>query len=80
MTRSISERGIAMNLSDAFSSKTGLGILLGVVVAFFVTFGGWIGLMWLVLFTVVGGAVGAQLDGKLDLAALISTTSGRGRS
>lgn len=62
------------------SNKVALGVLLGIIVAFFVTFGGWIGLMWLVLFAAIGGVVGAQLDGKLDLATLISATSGRGRS
>ncbi|WP_342319000.1 hypothetical protein [Corynebacterium mayonis] len=66
-----------MNL---LSNKTAMGVLLGVVVAFFVTFGGWLGLMWLILFAALGGVVGAQLDGRLDLATMISTTSGRGRS
>ncbi|SDS51340.1 hypothetical protein [Corynebacterium timonense] len=65
---------------NVFSNKMALGIICGVVVAFFVTFGGWLGLMWLILFTAIGGLVGAQLDGKLDLASIISATSGRGRS
>ena len=50
------------------------------VVAFFVTFGGWLGLLWLLLFSVVGGVIGAQLDGRLDIAEILSTSSGKGRS
>ena len=38
------------------------------------------GLLWLLLFSVIGGVVGAQLDGRLDLARAVSTTSGKGRS
>ena len=64
---------------NIFANKTLTGILIGVVVAFFVTFGGDQGLLWLLLFTVVGGIVGAQLDGRLDLAQLMSSASGKGR-
>ena len=66
-----------MNL---FANKALTGIPIGVVVAFFVTFGGWPGLLWLLLFTIIGGVVGAQLDGRLDLSAALSNGTGRGRS
>ena len=33
-----------MNLS---SNKTLAGVIIGVVIAFFVMFGGWLGLLWL---------------------------------
>ncbi|MBA4505127.1 hypothetical protein ACUY28_10595 [Corynebacterium sanguinis] len=65
---------------NILGSKTALGILIGVIVAFFVTFGGWPGLLWLLLFVAVGGVIGAQLDGRIDVADLIATGSGRGRS
>lgn len=65
-----------MNL---FANKTLTGVIIGIVVAFFVTFGGWPGLLWLLLFTIIGGVVGAQLDGRLDLTAAIGNGS-RGRS
>lgn len=65
-----------MNL---FANKALTGVIIGIVVAFFVTFGGWPGLLWLLLFTIIGGVVGAQLDGRLDLAAAIGNGS-RGRS
>ncbi|MBA1836719.1 hypothetical protein GC584_09080 [Corynebacterium sp. zg912] len=66
-----------MNL---FSNKALAGIIIGAVVAFFVTFGGWPGLLWLLLFTIIGGVVGAQLDGRLDLSAALGSGTGRGRS
>ncbi|CAM4331922.1 hypothetical protein CHAD_01695 [Corynebacterium hadale] len=69
--------GIDMNLS---SNKTLAGVIIGVVIAFFVMFGGWLGLLWLLLFTIVGGVIGAQLDGRLDIAEILSTSSGKGRS
>lgn len=62
-----------------FANKTVVGVLIGIVVAFFVTFGGAPGLLWLALFTVIGGVIGAQLDGRLDLARVVSSTSGKGR-
>ncbi len=62
-----------------FANKALVGVVIGVIVAFFVTFGGWPGLLWLLLFTVVGGVVGAQLDGRVDLATVFSG-NGRGRS
>lgn len=65
-----------MNL---FANKALTGVIIGIVVAFFVTFGGWPGLLWLLLFTIIGGVVGAQLDGRLDLTAAIGNGS-RGRS
>lgn len=65
-----------MNL---FANKALTGVIIGIVIAFFVTFGGWPGLLWLLLFTIIGGVVGAQLDGRLDLTAAISNGS-RGRS
>ena len=55
-------------------------MIIGVVIAFFVMFGGWLGLLWLLLFTIVGGVIGAQLDGRLDIAEILSTSSGKGRS
>lgn len=64
---------------NIFGNKAILGIIAGIIVAFFVTFGGWAGLLWLVLFTALGGVIGAQLDGKIDIAELISAGSGRGR-
>ncbi|QPK84220.1 hypothetical protein G7Y29_01555 [Corynebacterium qintianiae] len=66
-----------MNL---LGTKTALGIIAGVIVAFFVTFGGWPGLLWLLLFVAIGGVIGAQLDGRVDIAEIISAGSGRGRS
>ena len=66
-----------MNL---FANKALTGILIGVVIAFFVTFGGWPGLLWLLLFTIIGGVVGAQLDGRVDLATMVGGGTGRGRS
>ena len=66
-----------MNL---FANKALTGVIIGIVVAFFVTFGGWPGLLWLLLFTIVGGVIGAQLDGRLDIAEILSTSSGKGRS
>ena len=65
-----------MNL---FANKALTGVIIGIVVALFVTFGGWPGLLWLLLFTIIGGVVGAQLDGRLDLTAAIGNGS-RGRS
>ncbi|WKD56843.1 hypothetical protein CAPI_01345 [Corynebacterium capitovis DSM 44611] len=65
---------------NVFSNKIALGIGAGALLAFFVTFGGWAGLVWLLLFSAVGGAIGAHLEGKLDIAEILSTTSGRGRS
>ena len=38
-----------MNL---LSNKALTGIIIGAVLAFFVTFGGWPGLLWLLLFTI----------------------------
>lgn len=66
-----------MNL---FANKALTGIFIGAIVAFFVTFGGWAGLLWLLLFTVIGGVVGAQLDGRVDLANLIGNGTGRSSS
>lgn len=66
-----------MNL---FSNKALAGIVIGAIIAFFVTFGGWPGLLWLLLFTITGGVVGAQLDGRLDLSAALGSGTGRGRS
>lgn len=66
-----------MNL---FANKALAGVIIGAVVAFFVTFGGWAGLLWLLLFTILGGVVGAQLDGRLDLASIIGNGSGRSNS
>ena len=60
-------------------NKAELGIIVGIIVAFFVTFGGWAGLLWLVIFAALGGVIGAQLDGRIDIATLISAGSGRGR-
>lgn len=68
--------GANMNL---FANKAVAGVIIGVVVAFFVTFGGATGLLWLLLFSAIGGVVGAQLDGRLDLARIVSPNSGRGR-
>ena len=68
--------GANMNL---FANKAVTGVIIGIVVAFFVTFGGATGLLWLLLFTAIGGVVGAQLDGRLDLARIVSPISGRGR-
>lgn len=64
---------------NIFSNKALVGVIIGVVVAFFVTFGGWPGLLWLLLFTIVGGVVGAQLDGRVDLASMVGGANGRGR-
>ncbi|STC69613.1 MULTISPECIES: DUF2273 domain-containing protein [Corynebacterium] len=63
-----------------FENKTLLGIVIGVVLAFSVIIGGWSGPLWVLLFGAIGGVVGAQLDGKLDVAEMISTLSGKGRS
>ncbi|SDM09453.1 hypothetical protein SAMN04488535_1893 [Corynebacterium mycetoides] len=65
---------------DIYRSKTALGVLAGIVVALFVTIGGWLGLVWLLLFGTIGGVIGAQLDGRIDIAEIVSTGSGRGRS
>ncbi len=64
---------------NIFANKALLGVIIGVVVAFFVTFGGWPGLLWLLLFTIIGGVVGAQLDGRVDLATMVGGGNGRGR-
>ncbi|AWB83362.1 hypothetical protein [Corynebacterium liangguodongii] len=61
-------------------NKALIGIAAGVIVAFFVTFGGWPGVAWLLLFSAIGGVVGAQLDGRIDIAEAIATCIGRGRS
>ncbi|SER68695.1 DUF2273 domain-containing protein [Corynebacterium cystitidis] len=66
-----------MNLLE---NKTILGVVIGVVMAFSVICGGWSGPLWVLLFASIGGVIGAQLDGKLDIAELISTISGKGRS
>lgn len=65
-----------MNL---FSNKTLLGAAIGIVLAFALILGGWIGFFFMLLFGAIGGLIGAQLDGRIDLADLVSTTSGRGR-
>ena len=57
--------------TNLFANKAVAGVIIGVVVAFFVTFGGATGLLWLLLFTAIGGVVGAQL-GRLDLARIVS--------
>lgn len=64
---------------NILGNKAILGVIAGIVVAFFVTFGGWAGLFWLILFAALGGVIGAQLDGRLDIAEVISAGSGRGR-
>lgn len=65
---------------NIFSNKTVLGATIGVVLAFALIFGGWLGFFFTLLFGAIGGVVGAQLEGRIDLADLVSTTSGRGRS
>lgn len=62
-----------------FSNKTVLGAVVGVVLAFALIFGGWLGFFFTLLLGAIGGVVGAHLDGRIDLADLVSTTSGRGR-
>ena len=59
-----------MNL---FANKALTGILIGVVVAFFVTFGGWPGLLWLLLFLniIKRLALALTLDTVADLHILV---------
>ena len=64
---------------NIFSNKTVLGAIIGVVLAFALIFGGWLGFFATLLLGTIGGVSGAQLDGRIDVAALISATSGRGR-
>ncbi|WIM68077.1 hypothetical protein QP027_01380 [Corynebacterium breve] len=63
-----------------FENKTILGVVIGLVFAFAIIIGGWSGPIWVLLFGGIGGVVGAQLDGRIDLAEKISTLSGKGRS
>ena len=64
---------------NIFSNKTVLGALIGVVLTFALILGGWLGFFFTALFGAIGGVVGAQLEGRIDLAELVSTTSGRDR-
>lgn len=48
-------------------NHTRTGILLGLALAFAVILGGWTGLIYALAFSVVGGVVGAHLDGRIDL-------------
>ncbi|GAB3072892.1 hypothetical protein [Corynebacterium aquatimens] len=61
-------------------SKTTMGAAIGVVLAIMLIFGGWLGFFVTIVFGAIGGVVGAQLDHKIDLAELVSRTSGRGRA
>ncbi|WP_018297786.1 hypothetical protein [Corynebacterium lubricantis] len=67
-------------MKNLVENKMLAGIVIGVVIAFSIILGGWAGPLWVLLFGAIGGIVGAQLDGKLDLAEAISTLSGKGRS
>lgn len=64
---------------NIFSNKTALGAIIGVVLAFALIFGGWLGFFITLLLGGIGGLIGAQLDGRIDVAAILSATSGRGR-
>lgn len=59
-----------------------IGIALGLAFAFAVILGGLSGFLWALFFSAVGGLLGAQLDGRIDLRALkdnlSSVRGGRG--
>ena len=60
---------------------TTLGIIFGLVLAFFLTYGLWWALL-AILLAAVGGVVGAHYDGRIDLGALwgriVGSDKGRG--
>ena len=66
-----------MNL---FANKALTGIVIGIVVAFFVTFGGWPGLLWLLLFTITGITLIAGFASTVGwpLSAWLERVLGRG--
>ncbi|AZA14408.1 hypothetical protein ACFPVT_04270 [Corynebacterium choanae] len=59
------------------NNYTAIGLTVGIALAFAVILGGLPGFLWLLLFTVIGGLIGAHFDGRLDLGSIIGGT-GRG--
>lgn len=57
------------------SNHTFTGLVLGIALAFAVIFGGWLGLIYVLVFGAVGTIIGAQLDGRIDLSAIFTRGS-----
>lgn len=58
-------------------SATSIGILIGLLLAIAAAIGGWPAFALAVFLGAVGGFVGAQLSGKVDLVGMVSAR-GRG--
>ncbi|MDR7328500.1 hypothetical protein [Corynebacterium guangdongense] len=60
-------------------NMTVIGVAVGLAFAFAVILGGLAGFAWALFFTLIGGVTGAQLEGLIDLRALLQNlTAGRG--
>ena len=57
---------------------TVIGIAVGLVFALCTAIAGLSGFLWALLFSVIGGLVGAHYEGRIDLAAIFSGRGGRG--
>ncbi|PFG27244.1 Uncharacterised protein [Corynebacterium renale] len=58
---------------------TVIGLFAGLALAFAVILGGVSGFFWALFFGIIGTIVGLQLDGRIDVRALLdSATSNRG--
>lgn len=55
------------------------GVAIGLLFALAVIIGGFTGFLWALFFGVIGGIIGAQLDGRIDVRVIFDNlTSGRG--
>lgn len=52
------------------NNKVLIGTLVGVILAFAMIFGGLLGVFWVVLLGGLGGAMGAHMEGLIDLRQL----------
>lgn len=60
-------------------NNTVLGAIIGAVVAFAIILGGFPGLLWLLFLAAVGGVIGAQSDGSVDLSKVFDSFRSGGR-
>lgn len=60
------------------NNHTLTGIVLGLILAFAVILGGWSGLVYALAFGLVGGIIGAQVEGRIDLRNIFTGRGGRG--
>ncbi|EEI28097.1 MULTISPECIES: hypothetical protein [Corynebacterium] len=60
-------------------NKTFIGLLVGLLLAIAATTGGIGGFFLAAVFAIIGGLVGAQLDGNFDIRTFVDSLGNRGR-